>query len=117
MIASETDVGNARYAFRVTHHDEVEPILASLRTAGCVLEDLQLQQADLEDVFLQIMGSSQEIRNDRISNAVLQRGAALLESRHATVTAPIMTAMMYLLIFGQALRWPCEDSWRELHGF
>ena len=59
LIASETDVGNARYAFRVTHHDEVEPILTSLRTAGCVLEDLQLQQADLEDVFLQIMGSSQ----------------------------------------------------------
>ncbi|TXI89521.1 MAG: ABC transporter ATP-binding protein [Burkholderiaceae bacterium] len=59
LIASETDVSNARYAFRVTHHDEVEPILASLRTAGCVLEDLQLQQADLEDVFLQIMGNSQ----------------------------------------------------------
>jgi ABC-2 type transport system ATP-binding protein len=26
-----------------------------LRTAGCTLDDMQLQQADLEDVFLQIM--------------------------------------------------------------
>ncbi|MFZ6749106.1 ABC transporter ATP-binding protein [Undibacterium sp. Ren11W] len=40
---------------RITNYSEVEPILAALRIAGCVIEDLQLQQADLEDVFLQIM--------------------------------------------------------------
>jgi ABC-2 type transport system ATP-binding protein len=40
---------------RITNYSEVEPILAALRMAGCVIEDLQLQQADLEDVFLQIM--------------------------------------------------------------
>jgi ABC-2 type transport system ATP-binding protein len=42
----------------VNHHDEVEPILAALRTSGTKLEDLQLHQADLEDVFIQIMGKS-----------------------------------------------------------
>ncbi len=41
---------------RINHSTEIEPILASLRQAGCVIDDLQLQQADLEDVFLQIMG-------------------------------------------------------------
>jgi ABC-2 type transport system ATP-binding protein len=40
---------------RITNYSEVEPILAALRMADCVIEDLQLQQADLEDVFLQIM--------------------------------------------------------------
>ncbi|MFZ6815877.1 ABC transporter ATP-binding protein [Undibacterium sp. Rencai35W] len=44
------------YVLRVTDYLQVEPILAALRTAGAVIEDLQLQQADLEDVFLQIMG-------------------------------------------------------------
>lgn len=42
-------------ALRINHHEEIEPILASLRLGGCVVEELQLQQADLEDVFLQIM--------------------------------------------------------------
>jgi len=41
---------------RVNDYAEVESILASLRQAGAVIEDLQLHQADLEDVFIQIMG-------------------------------------------------------------
>ncbi|SFA95555.1 ABC-2 type transport system ATP-binding protein [Collimonas sp. OK607] len=46
-----------RFALRVNEYADVEPILASLRHAGAVIEDMQLQQADLEDVFLQIMDS------------------------------------------------------------
>ena len=45
-----------QYTLRVNHHDEVEPMLAALRNSGAKLEDLQLHQADLEDVFIQIMG-------------------------------------------------------------
>jgi ABC-2 type transport system ATP-binding protein len=48
-----------QYTLRVTHHDEVENILAQIRQAGLVIEDLQLHQADLEDVFIQIMGAEQ----------------------------------------------------------
>jgi ABC-2 type transport system ATP-binding protein len=48
-----------QYTLRVTHHDEVEHILAQIRQAGLVIEDLQLHQADLEDVFIQIMGAEQ----------------------------------------------------------
>jgi ABC-2 type transport system ATP-binding protein len=36
---------------------EVEHILAELRAANVALEDLQLIEADLEDVFLDIMGN------------------------------------------------------------
>jgi len=45
-----------KYTLRVNDYVEVEPILARLREAGARIEDMQLQQADLEDVFLQIMG-------------------------------------------------------------
>jgi ABC-2 type transport system ATP-binding protein len=44
------------YLLRVNDYAEVEPILAELRMAGCAIENMQLQQADLEDVFLQIVG-------------------------------------------------------------
>jgi ABC-2 type transport system ATP-binding protein len=48
-----------QYTLRVTHHEEVEHILAKIRQAGLVIEDLQLHQADLEDVFIQVMGAEQ----------------------------------------------------------
>ncbi len=51
--------GGRQYTLRVNHHDEVEPILATIRAAGLVMDDLQLHQADLEDVFIQIMGGAQ----------------------------------------------------------
>ena len=56
QITHEGPAIDKQYLLRVTDCAQVEPILAALRTAGCVMEDLQLQQADLEDVFLQIMG-------------------------------------------------------------
>lgn len=56
LISHEEPSLEKEHLLRITDYAQVEPILASLRSAGCILEDLQLQQADLEDVFLQIMG-------------------------------------------------------------
>jgi len=44
-----------KYTLRINDYTEVEPILATLRQAGVVIDDMQLHQADLEDVFIQIM--------------------------------------------------------------
>jgi ABC-2 type transport system ATP-binding protein len=44
-----------KYILRVTDPAEVESILARLREANLKIEDMQLHQADLEDVFIQIM--------------------------------------------------------------
>jgi ABC-2 type transport system ATP-binding protein len=44
-----------KYHLRVTEYGEVEQILARLRAAGAIIDEMQLQQADLEDIFLQIM--------------------------------------------------------------
>jgi ABC-2 type transport system ATP-binding protein len=48
-----------QYTLRVNQHNEVESILAQIREAGLTIDDLQLNQADLEDVFIQIMGGGQ----------------------------------------------------------
>ncbi|AYR26208.1 ABC transporter ATP-binding protein [Herbaspirillum rubrisubalbicans] len=55
MRPEELLAGN-KFTLRVTDYKEFEPILATLRTSGVEIDDLQLQQADLEDVFIQIMG-------------------------------------------------------------
>jgi len=56
-LVSHTDelLAGGTYTLRVNAYPEVEPILRALREAGAEIEDMQLQQADLEDVFIQIM--------------------------------------------------------------
>jgi ABC-2 type transport system ATP-binding protein len=51
--------GGNKYTLRVNHVNEVEPILARLRLSDAVVDDMQLEQADLEDIFLQIVGDKQ----------------------------------------------------------
>lgn len=48
-----------KYTLRVNDYSEVEPILARLREAGAVIDEMQLEQADLEDIFIQIMEGKQ----------------------------------------------------------
>lgn len=43
------------WTFPLGSQREIEPLLAALRAAGCVIEDLRLTQTDLEDVFLDVM--------------------------------------------------------------
>jgi ABC-2 type transport system ATP-binding protein len=43
------------YNLRINDYAEVEAILARVRESGAVIDEMQLQQADLEDIFLQIM--------------------------------------------------------------
>lgn len=58
LIPTEEPTIEGQYQLRVTDYNQVEPILAALRTSGAVIDDMQLQQADLEDVFIQIMEGS-----------------------------------------------------------
>jgi ABC-2 type transport system ATP-binding protein len=43
------------WVFRLAGFDEIEPLLAAIRQAGCVIDDLRLTQTDLEDVFVGVM--------------------------------------------------------------
>jgi ABC-2 type transport system ATP-binding protein len=40
---------------QLENYEEVEPLLGSLRGAGCKIEEMELAHADLEDVFVKIM--------------------------------------------------------------
>jgi ABC-2 type transport system ATP-binding protein len=46
---------SGRFELKVDDYSEVEPLLAQLREAGCVIEELEVKQADLEDVFVRTM--------------------------------------------------------------
>jgi ABC-2 type transport system ATP-binding protein len=49
-----TDSGK-KYSLRINEYAEVEQILRRLRESGAIVDEMQLQQADLEDIFIQIM--------------------------------------------------------------
>ncbi|MEZ5651416.1 MAG: ABC transporter ATP-binding protein [Burkholderiaceae bacterium] len=48
--------GDGEVQLRVDGYELVENMLAQLRRAGCRIDDMELTRADLEDVFLSIMG-------------------------------------------------------------
>ena len=54
LIARATAVTGG-WSVRIAGFEEIEPVLAGLREGGCALEDFQLAQTDLEDVFVRLM--------------------------------------------------------------
>ncbi len=52
---SEQDETGERWRIPFEHFDEIEPLLAELRAAGCRLADLEIGKPDLEDVFVRVM--------------------------------------------------------------
>ncbi len=59
LVSHDEHSNGNRYTLRVNDVNEVEPILASLRANGAVIDEMGLEQADLEDIFLQIVGDKQ----------------------------------------------------------
>jgi ABC-2 type transport system ATP-binding protein len=55
LVLHDEPNNGKKYSLRVTEYGEVEQILSRLRLSGAVIDEMQLQQADLEDIFLQIM--------------------------------------------------------------
>jgi ABC-2 type transport system ATP-binding protein len=48
-------------------HDarEIEGYLAAVREAGVIVDDVEITKADLEDVFLEVMGAKQDNRGSK----------------------------------------------------
>jgi ABC-2 type transport system ATP-binding protein len=55
VLAHRIDERDGLMTLRLAHSDEVARLLADCAAAGCVIEDLEVGRADLEDVFLQLM--------------------------------------------------------------
>jgi len=61
-VDSDPGNGNGRqHLLRLSSYDEVEPILAQCRNAGCTFEEIEVRKADLEDVFVQVMNGPEVI--------------------------------------------------------
>ena len=54
----EHGVAAAGHLLRVKSYDDVEPALACIRKAGCHIDEMELVQPDLEDVFVEVMQRS-----------------------------------------------------------
>ena len=52
-----------RYALRLNHYDEIENLLSICRQQGRNIEDMEIQKADLGDIFVQLMRD--ESNNDK----------------------------------------------------
>ncbi len=48
----------AAHVLRLKSYEDVEQTLASIRRAGCRIEEMELAQPDLEDVFVEVMRQS-----------------------------------------------------------
>ncbi len=59
LVSHDEHTNGNKYTLRVNELSEVEPILARLRESGAVIDEMQLEQADLEDIFLQVVGDKQ----------------------------------------------------------
>ncbi len=57
-LASSDPAMPGRLSLRVDTYEDLEPILATLREGGCVIEEMELLHTDLEDVFVRIMQGS-----------------------------------------------------------
>jgi ABC-2 type transport system ATP-binding protein len=55
LVTHPEEAALGKYSLRINEYTEVEQILARVRESGAVIDEMQLQQADLEDIFLQIM--------------------------------------------------------------
>ena len=54
-IRQRASLSGGFFNFHLTCYDEVEPLLANIREAGCHIADLRMVEADLEDVFIDVM--------------------------------------------------------------
>ncbi len=48
-------LNNEYFDFHLAGYDEVEPLLAAVRESGSVIKEMRLAEADLEDVFIDVM--------------------------------------------------------------
>ena len=59
LVGGATENGGW-WSFPFDAYGEVEPLLANIRAAGCVIADLEIGKPDLEEVFVRVMQGQQE---------------------------------------------------------
>jgi ABC-type multidrug transport system ATPase subunit/ABC-type polysaccharide/polyol phosphate export permease len=95
---------NGIYTFALNDMAQIELVLSSLRSADIKVIDMQLNEADLEDVFMSLVGQSPVSKSFRGPWTLLKKELLRFwRVAFQTVAAPVITALLYLLIFSHAL--------------
>jgi hypothetical protein len=115
-IDSELATGSRREGARVTGRIVQLPAHNALlrskalpgrhpRPPACIAEDVEIRKADLEDVFLDVMRRWQTARPFMSGWQTLFYKEVLRfwKVSFQTVAAPVLTAVLYMLIFGHVL--------------
>ncbi len=55
LRARMPEAANGEHVLPLQRYEDIEPVLASLREAGCRLDDIEIAKPDLEDVFVRVM--------------------------------------------------------------
>ncbi len=58
-LDSGVQTSQHQHSLLLNSYDEIEPILAKCRAAGCEFDEIEIRKADLEDVFMQVMNGSE----------------------------------------------------------
>ena len=61
-LAQRAEIKDSVCSIAFDHFAEIEPLLAELRTSGCGLDELEIGQPDLEEVFVRVMHERGETR-------------------------------------------------------
>jgi ABC-2 type transport system ATP-binding protein len=64
VLAHRIDERDGVLTLRLAHSVDVGRVLADCAAAGCIVEDLEVGRADLEDVFLQLISDKPAQRTD-----------------------------------------------------
>ncbi len=54
-VAGQVERKGSYWSLPLDRYDDLEPILARVRAAGCLIEELEIVKPDLEDVFVKVM--------------------------------------------------------------
>ena len=55
VLAARAQESGGQWTLAFDRYDEIEAVLAALRQAGCIVEDVEIGKPDLEDVFVRVM--------------------------------------------------------------
>lgn len=100
--AQEADA-QENWFFTLKKAHQVESVLAAVRMAGGITYNAAVSQVDLEEVFVRMMQADSGLNglggtHDWLMDVVFKRSAPFLECWLSTVAAPVITALLYLMI-------------------
>ena len=59
-LIGQAEIKGHYWSLPLDRFDDLEPVLAKVRLAGCIIEDMEIAKPDLEDVFVKVMNQGRQ---------------------------------------------------------